>query len=682
MKILKEIGLFILPIHLIFAFQNISGFMSDNNGNPIEYCTIIHLKNGSWTITDENGFFLLQSTIFEGDTLEISRIGFNKKHCIIKNSASIQVSLSKNVIGMAPVSVEGKSHQFHEKLSKEEFAAIDKYSNHTSLQRIPGSFIKSYGGMAGIVNLSMDGGQPVHTKIVLDGIDLTNPQNGQTDLSNIPVEIMQQLYLGRSPNLYYGSGSFDGVVHIQPIINRSSIKLCAGSYGYISRSAGYTWFYPRIKLNVQYGNNISAGNYPITRNDSTMNRQNNNFSEGFFSSLFHFQKNQQQLFKGFFFSTDQDRGIPGSLSWPSPKANRKNNIDLIGLQYVYLMKDGHLRLHSYQRSSDEYFNDPDLSINSHHRVKVSGIKFNGHQKLNDHIEFNGVIDLKKESIRSSDVGDRNRKTIATGIQATFKFVDRLNIQPGYRTDILDDFIENTYDLTSSLNLSTLGNLTMSFGTGFHAPTFNDLYWVADSYSEGNPDLKIEHNQYRIVRWTNNLKSMTNVSLEYRRRYSDNLITWSSNENYIWKPKNIDKSERKNIIMSVSIPMISPSLFISGHVTRTVAIDINTQKTLQHVPKSSANIFINYKKRNLSIEFQGHYTGERLYQELDDNWEPVEITLNGFFDIGIGLHHLFPIQTHQLTLNLIIQNILDQNTDFFPDYPGPKRRIKLGIELIL
>ena len=173
-----------------------------------------------------------------------------------------------------------------------------------------------------------------------------------------------------------------------------------------------------------------------------------------------------------------------------------------------------------------------------------------------------MIDLKKESIRSSDVGDRYRKTIATGIQATFKFVDRLNIQPGYRTDILDDFIENTYDLTSSLNLSTLGNLTMSFGTGFHAPTFNDLYWVADSYSEGNPDLKIEHNQYRIVRWTNNLKSMTNVSLEYRRRYSDNLITWSSNENYIWKPKNIDKSERKNIIMSVSIPMISPSLFIS------------------------------------------------------------------------------------------------------------------------
>ena len=93
---------------------------------------------------------------------------------------------------MAPVSVEGKSPQFHEKLSKEEFTAIDKYSKHTSLQRIPGSFIKSYGGMSGIVNLSMDGGQPIHTKIILDGIDLTNPQNGQTDLSNIPVEIMQQ----------------------------------------------------------------------------------------------------------------------------------------------------------------------------------------------------------------------------------------------------------------------------------------------------------------------------------------------------------------------------------------------------------------------------------------------------------------------------------------------------------
>ena len=394
----------------------------------------------------------------------------------------------------------------------------------------------------------------------------------------------------------------------------------------------------------------------------------------------HFQKNQQQLLKGLFFSTNQDRGIPGNIFWPSPRANRENNINLIGLQYVYLMKRGHLRLHGYQRYSDEHYKNPDLDKNSRHQVNVSGVKMNGHQKFKDYFELNGVIDLKKESIKSSDVGGQNRNTIATGIQASIRLADWLHLQPGYRTDLLGDFLENTYDLTSSISLLTLGKFTMSFGTGFHAPTFNDLYWRADSYSEGNPDLNIERNQYQNIRWENNFDTITNFSLEYRQRYSHNLITWSSDENYIWMPKNIDKSERKNIIMSFSLPTVFGCLSISGHITRTIAIDINTKKTLQHVPESSANILIDYKRENLALEFQGNYTGQRTYQRFDEIYESVDLTLNGFFDIDVGLHHISSLWTHQLTLHLIIQNIMDQNTDFFPDYPEPKRRIKLGIEL--
>ena len=115
---------------LIFAFQNISGFILDNNASPIQYGTILYLKNKSWTTSDENGFFLLQSTISEGDTLVISRIGFHEKHYIVKKSASIQVILTKNVIGMSPVSVEGKLTQFHGELSKRKLTAMDNYSKH------------------------------------------------------------------------------------------------------------------------------------------------------------------------------------------------------------------------------------------------------------------------------------------------------------------------------------------------------------------------------------------------------------------------------------------------------------------------------------------------------------------------------------------------------------------------
>ena len=680
MNNLKGIGLLVLPIHLILAFQNISGVILDHNSSPIKYTTILHVTDGSWTTADENGFFLLQSKFSEGDTLEISRIGYFKEHYIVDKSANVQIILTKKIIGMTPVSVAGKLSQFDGELAKGKFTGMDSYSRHSSLQRIPGSLIKSYGGMAGITNVSMDGGQPIHTKIVLNGIDLTNPQNGQTDLSDIPNELMQQLYLGRSPNLYFGSGSFDGVVHIRPMINRSFLKLGAGSFGYQSGSAGYNWTLPRTKVHVQYGKNMSSGDYPITQGDSTITRRNNNFSQNFFLGQLHFQTNHQQLLKGLVFSSNQDRGVAGNLSWPSPKAHRENKINLIGLQYVYLTRRGHVRLHSYQRFSDEHYQDPDLGINSYHQVNVSGVTINGQQNFNDYLELNGIIDLKRESIESTDMGNQIRTTMASGIQAAVRFISWLQIQPGYRIDMLGDFQGKTYDLTSSMNSSIPGKLILSFGTGFHAPTFNDLYWPADSYSEGNPDLKIERNQYQIIRWENNFRSKTNFSIEYRKRHSHNLITWSADENYIWKPQNIDESERKNMIMSVSIPTRFAGLSISGHVTRTKAIDMNTRKTLQYVPESSANILIDYTRENFALEFQGQYTGKRTYQGYNKIWEPVDLTLNRFIDVNIGLHCIFPLGAQQLTVHFIIQNVLDQNTAFFPDYPEPGRRIKLGIEL--
>ena len=491
---------------------------------------------------------------------------------------------------------------------------------------------------------------------------------------------MQQLYLGRSPNLYFGSGSFDGVVHIRPMINRSFLKLGAGSFGYQSGSAGYNWTLPRTKVHVQYGKNMSTGDYPITQGDSTITRRNNNFRQNFFLGQLHFQTNHQQLLKGLVFSSNQDRGVAGNLSWPSPKAHRENKINLIGLQYVYLTRRGHVRLHSYQRFSNEHYQDPDLGTNSYHQVNVSGVTINGQQNFNDYLELNGIIDLKRESIESTDMGNQTRTTVASGIQAAVKFINWLQIQPGYRIDMLGDFHEKTYDLTSSMNSSIPGKLILSFGTGFHAPTFNDLYWPADSYSEGNPDLKIERNQYQIIRWENNFRSKTNFSIEYRKRHSHNLITWSAGENYIWKPQNIDESERKNMIMSVSIPTRFAGLSISGHVTHTKAIDMNTRKTLQYVPESSANILIDYARENFALEFQGQYTGKRTYQGYNKIWEPVDLTLNRFIDVNIGLHCIFPLGAQQLTVHFIIQNVLDQNTAFFPGYPEPGRRIKLGIEL--
>ena len=46
--------------------------------------------------------------------------------------------------------------------------------------------MRTYGSDAGIAQISIDGGRTTDVKIIFDGIDLTSPQNGLTDLSQLP----------------------------------------------------------------------------------------------------------------------------------------------------------------------------------------------------------------------------------------------------------------------------------------------------------------------------------------------------------------------------------------------------------------------------------------------------------------------------------------------------------------
>jgi vitamin B12 transporter len=77
----------------------------------------------------------------------------------------------------------------------------------------------------------------------------------------------------------------------------------------------------------------------------------------------------------------------------------------------------------------------------------------------------------------------------------------------------------------------------SYGTGFKAPTFNDLYWPG----AGNPNLKPEESRNREA----SVHYETNdhhVSLTYYRNDIDNLVEWAPGPGGLWFPANVAKAE--------------------------------------------------------------------------------------------------------------------------------------------
>lgn len=77
----------------------------------------------------------------------------------------------------------------------------------------------------------------------------------------------------------------------------------------------------------------------------------------------------------------------------------------------------------------------------------------------------------------------------------------------------------------------------SYGTGFKAPTFNDLYWPG----AGNPDLKPETsiNREAAVHYET---EQQHASLTYYRNVVSNLVEWAPNSSGLWFPANVAKAE--------------------------------------------------------------------------------------------------------------------------------------------
>jgi len=665
---------------LVFSKEINSGYVFSNYGEPVPFASVVNNRTKSWSITDESGFYQLPLGTLPTDSLKISKIGFSSSFHLPQEQKHRKIVLSQEIIVLDPITIVGEKPITNRNLDKVTLLEMDGFSRANALDRIPGTLVRSAGGLPGVTTVSMDGGQAVHTKITLDGIDLTNVQNGLTDLSDLPLALMQNLYLSRSPNISYGSGSFDGVIHIRSLLKKSYIHLSSGSFGYQNGSGGYSLATPNTNLQLQIGKTSSKGNYPFSLADQTQIRSNNDYEQRFMSGLYQEHNHNNRIYKANVLFVDHDRGVAGGLSYPSPNARRKNNLIVTGLEFIQIMKKGHLRLEVNQRSSDEDFNNVDIGIDSHHKVNSRGIRVHGLFQPTHKIKMNGFSTAKFQSIESSDIGKRERAIIAIGLQTFFQPIDFVSVKPGFRSDIVDRTYITTSDLEATLDFENLGKFSAISGTGFYLPSFNDLYWPSDPLSKGNPSLKSETSNFRILNWNKTFAQGLNFVIEYRNKRSHNLIVWSPDENYIWKPQNLDRTERKNLIVSTNLPEIIAGMTFSGMLTRTKTKNLNSGKTLQYVPEISATGMVRYTINDIQFELQSKYVGERTYQAYNENFELVDKALNPFQNVTAGVHFIFPAFKKSFRFHIIAENLLDENTAFYPDYPGPGQAVKTGMTI--
>ena len=662
------------------ADEPISGQVFASNGNPLAYAIIANGADQNWVIANDIGQFDYHFSIDIGDTLSVSRYGYQKLNLVISNEPFYKVSLIPDPILQDGVTVPGDNQIFHGQITNSYKGNIGIDNPQNVLQQIPGISIRTYGGKAGIKTISTNGSPTVNTKILLDDIDLTSSQNGETDLSQIPEIFFGQITNANSPGIFYGSGAVDGVLRISPLNRRTFISASTGSFGFSSYTGNINKTWSNWTTNLSAGYLKDDGNFKYDIPDSAATRANNDFERKYAYIKTTGKLSDKSNISVLLLGSQQERGVAGSTDWASPEARRNDNLQLGSLTFNQLHNNGYSKMQlSYRKSLDKY-DDPNpwWPIESEHDVRGTALKIQHHRNIINNISGTFLYEGKLEKLESTDVGDHERKTNSMASVVTIPFWNNFNIIPAFRFDHAGrNQIQPTVDLRLTYSNLNGSKIEYHFGTGFRYPTFNDLYWQPG----GNPNLDPEKSQYQTIKYKLFFDdSYSNIYLNIGDRYTDDLIQWVPIDEsfFVWQPQNIASSRRTNITIGSQYKLERLPLQIAIHTTYQKTKDNDLDKPLLYAPELIGYAGIVYTSSAIKISLNTHYTGEKVssYGYPDDELLPAFIITNAAFQYQI------PIFGNHISISLDINNILDKQYETINGYPEPGRAARFGLKYML
>ena len=207
-----------LSSSLIFAQNNISGSVSDEDGNPIPGATIVVEGTNTGVVTDFDGNYQINASA--GDQLTFSSLGFASQTITVGNQSGINIILATSVDILDEVVVSGYQTLQRRSLSgaigtvdtSEAFKTQVTNSAEALQGRVAGVQVISGGapGAAPVIRIrgysTTNNNDPLY---VIDGVQTTDP-NVMRDINPKDIENISVLKDGSAA--IYGARASNGVI--------------------------------------------------------------------------------------------------------------------------------------------------------------------------------------------------------------------------------------------------------------------------------------------------------------------------------------------------------------------------------------------------------------------------------------------------------------------------------------
>jgi len=393
------------------------------------------------------------------------------------------------------------------------------------------------GTLGSTTSVFMRGAESDHTLVIIDGVQANSNTTGGFEFGKMNLDNIEKIEILRGPqSTVWGSDAIGGVISIttKKGIGKKPSQFAsfeAGSFATFKETLGSSG-----AINENFDYSLTISRLDTEGINTAAFATNGKEKDGFQSTTlshrlgYNHSDNTRIDFIGRWIKSSVDTDDSGTSDNPTSESK----IDTFTLS---LPITTHLTDWWKVKLLPSYFYDRDIGSQIYNRNTTIDIQNN----LDLGKYYSVVFGAEYQNQLGHNVGqgfNHNTETYAYFLQAQFDYKDKILLTGGFRNDEnsqYGDFL--TYRFEGAYTFNNLGTrIHSAYGTGYRAPTFNDLYYP--DYSD--PDLTPEKNKSWEIGFSQSLLS-GKIKLDvtyFESRFTNMIIAPASNN---WVPYNANRA---------------------------------------------------------------------------------------------------------------------------------------------
>ncbi len=545
----------------------------------------------------------------------------------------------------------------------EESQARDLYQ---ILRSVPGLQLRRNGGRGSATSVSMRGAGDSGTLVMVDGINIESATLGETPLENLSLDQIERIEVVRGPkSSLYGSKAMGGVIQI--FTRRSqgdgvTYTAGVGTDNTVDATVTASGSSDTSRFNVTASHVVSDG-YDIMNMDDEKSGPARFDDDGYDRSNLSINIDQdlsESVIWNLLF-TRNESSVDNDSKYSAqnyPYSDAETSLYSTGLSYD---RDGYSTSLRYGKYLDEsyYHWSGTSSVFSHYATERQQGTWENTYEFNPDVVLNFGADYLHEEVESNGGYTQNRRDNFGGYLNTQLTFGQTLVSLGLRHDDNEQFGSKlTGDAAIGYELMEDVTLSLSAGTAYKAPSFNDLYYPYDGYYVGNPSLVPEESKSAEI-GLDVYQEWGMASVHVYKSELDNKIDWPLSGGM---PIQVDSAEVDGVEVQLGTEVSEVLLALSLNYQK--AINAETGQDLEREPRRFMSLDVDHSVAGFDLGLTLYAQG-RHYEDTGED----QFSMPGYGELALRVAREI---NDQFKVRARVDNVLDNQHEEVSGYNNEGR----------